>query len=74
METREAVAERIREICEEKGITRYKLAALSGVPHTTLTSILNGTSKNPGIVTIKKLCDALGVTLAQFFKSELFNK
>ena len=74
METREAVAKRIREICEEKGMTRYKLAALSGVPHTTLTSILNGTSKNPGIVTIKKLCDALGVTLAQFFKSELFNK
>lgn len=74
MEIREAVAIRIKEICKEKEITMYKLSALSGVPHSTLLSIFNGDSKNPGIVTIKKLCDALEITLAEFFESEQFIK
>ena len=30
-------------------------------------------SKNPGIATIKKLCDAFGITLAEFFDSETFD-
>ena len=53
-------------------MTMYRLSALSGVPHTTLISIINGDSKNPGIMTIKKLSDAFGLTLAEFFSSELF--
>ncbi len=56
----------------EKGMTMYRLSALSGVPHTTLISIINGDSKNPGIMTIKKLSDAFGISLAEFFSSELF--
>ncbi len=72
MEIREATAQRIKDLCEEKGMTMYRLCALSGVPHTTLISIMNGSSKNPGIATIKKLCNALGITLAEFFDSELF--
>ena len=50
----------------------YRLSALSGVPHTTLISIMNGDSKNPGIMTIKKLSDAFGISLAEFFSSEAF--
>ena len=72
METREAIAVRIKELCNEKGMTMYRLSALSGVPHTTLISNINGDSKNPGIMTIKKLSDAFGISLAEFFSSELF--
>lgn len=72
MDTVKAAAERISELSKEKNITMYKLSMLSGVPHTTLTSILNGTSKNPGILTIKKLCDALDLSLSEFFDSDLF--
>ena len=72
METREAIAVRIKELCNEKGMTMYRLSALSGVPHTTLISIMNGDSKNPGIMTIKKLSDAFGISLAEFFTSEAF--
>ena len=72
METREAIAVRIKELCNEKGMTMYRLSALSGVPHTTLISIINGDSKNPGIMTIKKLSDAFGISLSEFFSSKLF--
>ena len=73
MDTVKATAERIRALCKEKNMTMYRLSALSGVPHTTLTSILNGTSKNPGILTIKKLCDAMDISMSSFFDSDLFN-
>lgn len=72
MEIKEAIAIRIKELCKEKNITMYRLTKLSNVPHSTITSILDGTSRNPGTVTISKLCNALGITLSEFFDSELF--
>lgn len=73
MDTREATAIRISELCKEHGITPNGLSNLSGVPQSTVKSILNGESKNPGIVTIKKLCDGLEITLAEFFDTDIFN-
>ena len=73
MNTREVVANRIREICRVNGITPNRLSYLAGVPQATVKSILNGESKNPGIVTIKKLCDGIDMTLEEFFNTEEFN-
>lgn len=73
MNTREATAIRISELCKERGITPNGLSNLSGVPQSTVKSILNGESQNPGIVTIKKLCDGLEITLNEFFDTEVFN-
>ena len=53
MDTREAIARRIRELCRQRGITPNGLATTSAVPQATIKSILNGESKNPGTVTIK---------------------
>ena len=72
MELREAIANRIKELCKEKGITIYRLAQLSGVPHTTIMSIFSGATKNPSVTTIDKLCKALDITLAEFFKDSRF--
>ena len=72
MDTREAIANRIRFLCKERKITPNKLSSISAVPQATVKSILNGESKNPGAVTIKKLCDGLGITIEEFFKSDLF--
>lgn len=52
----ELVVARIRGLCEERKITPNALSYLSGISQSTVKSILNGESKNPGIVTIKKLC------------------
>ena len=73
MDTREAVAIRIRELCKAHGITPNGLSNLSGVPQATVKSILNGESRNPGIVTIKKLCDGFDITLEEFFGTASFN-
>ena len=60
--------ERIDNLCKEKGISHYALARKSDVPLTTLLHILDGTTKNPGIFTILKLCDGLDMTLIEFFQ------
>ena len=73
MDTREAVANRIRQLCKQRGITPNGLRNTSAVPQATLKSILNGESKNPGIVTIKKLCDGLEITLSEFFSTPEFD-
>lgn len=73
MNTREAVANRIRQLCKERKITPNALGTISAVPQATIKSILNGESQNPGTVTIKKLCDGLEITLGEFFSTPEFD-
>lgn len=72
MDTKTAVVNRLLMLCEEKGWTINKLANVSGVSPSTVKSILYGKSKNPGIVTIKLLCDGLEISLEEFFAGEAF--
>ncbi len=72
MKTREAVAQRLIELCQERNITINALANISAVPPSTLKNIIYGVSKNPGVVTLKMLCDGLEITLEDFFNSDLF--
>ncbi len=65
--TREATAARIQRLCEEKNLSVNRLSYLSAVPRTTIRCILDGKSENPGVVTIKKLCDGFGISLIDFF-------
>lgn len=73
MNTKEAIAKRILQLCEQHGIAINALAGISGISPSTVYSILNEKSQNPGAVTIKKLCDGLGITLAEFFDTPEFN-
>ena len=73
MNTKQAVAKRIIQICKERGMTINALAYLSGVSPSTIYSMLNEKSQNPGIVSIKKLCDGWEISLREFFDSELFD-
>ena len=73
METWEAIARRIHQLCHEQGITPNKLSKISGVPQATIKSILGGESRNPGTVAVKKLCDGFGITLGEFFSTKEFD-
>lgn len=73
MDTRKAVATRLIQLCEARHITINKLATTSAVSASTLKGILYGRSKNPGIVTLKKLCDGLGITLGELFNTPEFD-
>ena len=73
MQVCEIVSKRIRQLCRERGITPNGLSYIAGVSQSTVKSVLGGESKNPGIVTLKKLCDGFEITLAEFFDTEEFN-
>lgn len=72
MNAKEAVANRLLELCEEKHLSVNGLARVSAVPPSTLKNIINGGSQNAGIVTLKKLCDGLEISLYDFFDTETF--
>ena len=72
MKTIEAICERISKLCEERNITINKLGTIAGIDPSTITSIFYGKSKNPGILTIKAICDGLEIQLFDFFDDELF--
>ena len=72
MNTRIAVQNRIRQLCNEQGITPNALSYRAGVPQSTVKSILCDETQNPGIVTIKKLCDGFNITLSEFFQTDEF--
>ena len=73
MNTKEAVARRILELFDERNIAVNALATEAGVPPSTVYSMLNEKSKNPGVVSLKKLCDGLDISIREFFNSELFD-
>ena len=74
MTTKEAVAQRIIDLCNERNIAINALANISGVSPSTIYSMLNQKSQNPGVVSIKKICDGLQITVREFFDSALFDE
>ena len=51
----------------------YALANISGVSPSTIYSMLNEKSQNPGVVSIKKICDGMEISIREFFNSNLFD-
>lgn len=69
----EAVRARIAELLREHNLTVNKLAMKSGITQSTLQNITGGRNHSASVSTIQKLCDGLGISLRQFFDSDLFN-
>ncbi|ODM26459.1 helix-turn-helix domain-containing protein [Acetivibrio mesophilus] len=72
MNISQAVIKRIEELCMERNLTINALSNISGVTQSTVNDIVKGTTYNAGIATIKKLCDGLGISIRDFFDSDLF--
>ena len=72
MDAYTAVKNRILQLLGEKGMSIHKLATESAVPPSSIKNILYGKSRNPGIATIKMLCDGFGITLVEFFNTKEF--
>lgn len=69
----EAVRLRILQLCEVNSISINKLSSISGVTQSTVNNIISGRNNSTTVSTIKKLCDGLGITIDEFFHSELFS-
>ncbi len=72
MNTYQAVKERLLQLLELKNWSIHKLSTESGVSPSTIKNILYGKSINPGIVTIKMLCDGMGISIIDFFDTPTF--
>lgn len=72
MKMQQAVSERILSMCKERGITINALARYSALPPSTVKNIIYGVSKNPGVVTIKMICDGLDISIEDFFADDIF--
>ncbi len=72
MKLEEAITKRIFALCDERGIAPNKLAAMAGLPSATIRCIFYGRSKNPGTRTLLDICQALQITLYDFFNDPLF--
>lgn len=73
MQVCEATVTRIRELLKAKRLTLYALAYKTGMPPSTLKCILNGRSKNPGIVNIQKIAEGLDMSIREFYDCDLFD-
>ena len=74
MDTRKQVSLRIQQLCAAHGYNINSLARKAGIPPTTLKNIVYGTSRNPGVVTIKLICDGLEISLYDFFDADSFKQ
>ena len=72
MVTYTAIRNRLLQLLGERKMSIYKLAVESAVPPSSIKNILYGKSQNPGIVTLKMLCDGFGITLIDFFNTSEF--
>ncbi len=72
MNAKDAVAMRIQALCAQRDLTINGLADLCGMPPSTIYSMLNTKSGNPGVISIQKICDGLKISVRDFFNDPLF--
>lgn len=58
-----SISDKLNKIIKEKNISVHKLADEIGVHHSGIYRILKNENKNPGIYTVKKIADGLGVNI-----------
>ena len=73
MKLNKAFALRVREVLKDKKMTQYKLAQETGLYHSTLTDILNCKYHTPNFKNMALIIRELGMTMTEFFDSELFD-
>ena len=73
MTVKDAVVLRFQQICDQRGIKTNELANISGVTPSTVYSMMDVSRRDLSIITIKKLCDGLDMTLGEFFSAPEFD-
>ena len=72
MRMKEAIVKRFQQLCQERNIRYNELANLSGVTPSTVYSMMDERRKDVSAVTVKKLCDGLGISVRAFYDSPIF--
>ena len=73
MGIKDAIARRFMQLCAERNMTVNELANRSGVTPSTAYSMLDVTRRDVSVITVKKFCDGLGITIGEFFSTPEFD-
>lgn len=68
----DAVSRRMKELAYLKDLPMSEIIRRGNLNQSTISEILQARSKHPRISTILKFCKGCGITLEEFFQSELF--
>ncbi len=69
---KEAIVKHLQDICKKRNIRYNELATLSGVTPSTVYSLMDENRKDLSVITLKKLCDGLDISISDFFDDDLF--
>ena len=73
MDLQQAVKSRVVYLCKKQNISINKLATLSGMSQSTVNSLVDGTSQNPKLLTIIRMCFGFNITIKEFVDDPIFN-
>jgi len=73
MKFKAAVYKRIADLANESGLTLSQLAIKSGMTPSTLYQIKTNDTNLPSLLSVKRICDGLNITLSAFFDVEYIN-
>ena len=69
---KEAIVKHLQDIFKKRNIKYNELATLSGVTPSTVYSLMDENRKDLSVITLKKLCDGLDISISDFFDDDLF--
>lgn len=72
LQIKEAIVLRMKNICRDMNITYNELAVRAGVTPSTVYSMMDSRRKDLSVITLKKLCDGLDMTITEFFNDDIF--
>ena len=72
LQIKEAIVLRMKSICRDMNITYNELAVRAGVTPSTVYSMMDSRRKDLSVITLKKLCDGLDMTITEFFNDDIF--
>ena len=74
MDFKEAISNRILELCKKYNYSPNKLSEMSGIAPSTLRDTISGLVDNPSATVIFKICKTLDIEIKDFYDSNLFSK
>ena len=74
MHLNQSISKRITELMKEHKMTQYALSMKSGVPQSTLSTIINCRFESMKIRIIYEICEGFEISLSDFFNSPIFDR
>lgn len=68
----DAIVDRLLKYMGEQNLTQYKLASLSGVPFSTIKSIMQKRTKSIDLKTLIFIANGLGISVAKLLDDNSF--